>query len=266
MSLVVSCKGLETVLKKNLQALSKQKLNQNLWEPLFLFQERFKQSACLSLIKDQFPSSKVLFLPRDKALYEMRNLVFEINSCPYIYFIDEDVILEDVDHLTRLIKLHKENSEFTVIGGSYLDHSECTFFGRSYNFMTRLWLRRNKDFVPAGNLSIKTHRHFQARFFSPNSFGFGGEEVSFLQFLHSEGHKSIWKKELDTKHLALHDFKSFIYRAWIHGASLSFQKKKSSSSPWVFLKEPAPFFVKIASFFYLLLVVCSWFFYKRLKR
>ena len=261
LSVVVSCKGLSVILKKNLVALSRQDLDRSVWEPCFLFKEEQKHSDCIGMIKDHFPSHRILFLPKDQPIYEMRNLVFQNTAYPYIYFIDEDVILEDSGHLSQLLALHKEYSKMTVIGGSYLDHPDSTFWGGSYNWVARIWTKQT-GYSPAGNLSIKAKTVFKARFYSPNPFGFGGEEIHFLKSLHKEGHQSLWDKKLDAQHLALHSFRDFIKRAWIHGASLAFEKNTRKLSYLLFFKERASIVIKIAALFYLLLVRFSSFFYK----
>jgi len=262
LSVVVSCKGKKSVLKENLKALSFQNLDRKLWNPIFILGEKQKHSNCVFLIHQYFSSAQILFLSKYQPVYEMKNLVFHEDTPPYIYFIDEDVILEAPGHLSRLLELHRKYSEATVLGGSYLDHPKCAFWGRSYNWVARLWTKNQTCFVPAGNLSIKTGRDFKARFYSPNPFGFGGEEIYFLQSLQSEGHRSYWRRELDAKHLALHSLKDFIKRAWFHGASLAFEKASKRTSYFLFFKEPAPVFIKLAALCYLLLVRLSFCFYK----
>ena len=262
LSVVVSCKGLLKNLQENLLALSQQSLNRELWNTVFILKEEQKHSDCISLITNYFPLHKLLFLSKNKPLYEMRNLAFQHINHPYIYFIDEDVILDNPEHLNNLIGLHKKFPEMTVIGGSYLDHPNCTFWGRSYNWLARLWTKNQTRLVPAGNLSIKTKKTFQARFYSPGKFNFGGEETYFLQALETEGHKSLWRNELDTSHLALHNLKDFIKRAWYHGSSLAFEQKTKRYSYSLFFKEQAPLLIKISALFYLLLTRFSCSFYR----
>ncbi len=260
LSVVISCKGLLEILEENLLALSRQDLKRKLWSVFFIFQEGQGYSNCISLITEYFPDHEILFLPKDKPLYEMRNLAFNRIHSDYIYFIDEDVILDNPHHLSCLIEIHKKNSEVTVIGGSYLDHPDCSFWGQSYNWIARLWAKNHVKFVPAGNLSVKMTPPFQARFYSPAKFGFGGEEIHFIKSLANEGHDSLWKEELNVNHLAAHSLRDFVKRAWFHGASLVFEKGKYSYT--LFIKEPAPFLIKISAFFYLLLVRFSFVFYR----
>ncbi|MCZ0931625.1 MAG: glycosyltransferase family A protein [Oligoflexia bacterium] len=255
LSVVVSCKGAEKILSQQLKFLNKQNLTKELWQAVFIFREDFALRPVISLIKQYFPLSQIFCLKANRPLYEMRNLAFDRLDSPYLYFIDEDVILESAHHLSRLIEIHQKRPDQAVLGGSYLNHPDSTFWGDCYNWLVRLWVRAYKtknhqDLAPAGNLSIKGYKAFKARFYSPH--GFGAEELYFFKVLHKEGLLSYADKALDAPHLAQHTFKDFIQRAWIHGKSLPKQKKLASKA--LFFEEPAGFLIKIAGLFYLLLV------------
>ena len=261
LSVVVSCKGLDKILPLHLTALKKQDLNHNLWQAVFIFQTDTSENASssslktvISLIKQYFPLSQILFLKKEQSLYEMRNLAFDRLDSSYLYFIDEDVILEDSHHLSRLMEHHQKYSELTVLGGAYLSDPRSTFWGDCYNWLVRLWVKAHRtanyqDMAPAGNLSVKNHKKFQARFYSPS--GFGAEEIYFLRDLHKEGLMSYADSALDAPHLAQHSFKNFVQRAWIHGRN---RPQKKLGAKILFFKEPAGFLVKITGLFYLLLV------------
>ena len=278
LSVAVSCKGRLKILNKNLQALSHQTLHSKFWNPVFILKEN--STPCIDLIEKYFASPQLLFLPKGQALYEMRNLVFQKRSS-LIYFIDEDVILDNPQHLETVIKLHQQFPELTVIGGSYKDHPDCTFWGRAYNAVVRLWTKKWQYLGPAGNLSLKMV-HCKARFYSPSPFGFGGEETHFLQALKNEGYQSLWKPEMDAQHLALHSLKDFIKRAWCHGSSLAFEKKtakpkhftqffftddQSTQGSFKFSLFFTPL-IYLSALFYIFLVYLSCYFYqfKRLVR
>lgn len=288
---LVSCKGVSSILKLNLEALKKQSLAPEFWFPVFLFWEKtgiknsessflskaspflgIKDQPLFLLIQEYFPDSPVLLLPKEKASYELRNLAFDYLNSPLFYFLDEDVLLKDSEHLAKLLRLHREHPEEMAIGGSYLSVPACTFWGQIYNWLVRLWMNRHQslgmDFLPAGNLSVKTPRLKQqglsARFYSPVNEGFGGEEIFFLKSIHKKGGKSLWIKELDTYHIAQHGFKDWLNRAWIHGKSLSFggsdsQKLLSKDMALKFFNQPGPFKIKLFALFYLLLTRISCF-------
>ena len=259
LTLVVSCKGVERILSQHLKCLNRQNLKQELWQAVFLFREDSVFQPAVSLIRQSFPSSQIFFLKAKQPIYEMRNLAFDRVKSPYLYFIDEDVILQDSQHLSRLLDLHKKRPGLAVLGGSYLNHPESAFFGVCYNWLVNLWVKAHKtencqDLIPAGNLSVKRQEVSQARFYSPH--GFGSEEIYFFKFLHKRGLKSCAEPVLDAPHLARHSFKDFIQRAWLHGKS---QPQKSSADKSLFFKEPAGFLVKIMGLFYLLVVRFSLF-------
>ena len=244
-------------------------------------------SASISLIKSYFPDGKFIFLrqrsnkesdresdrksnresnresdksPPPPPLYEMRNLGMRRASAPLIYFIDEDVILENPDHLSLLMEWHKKYPQYTTIGGAYLDSLDCSFWGKVYNQTTRLWVKKHPGYAPAGNLSVKKTKAFRARFVSRAPRGFGGEEIGFLKGLKDEGKVSLYLSEMDTEHCATHSLRSFIQRAWLHGISLAFEKRQKSRpvfSLLLFLKMKAPVGIKAGALVYLLIVRLS---------
>lgn len=267
-SLAVFCKGLPSILELQLQALKKQSLNPSLWGLVFIFKANtnsFLEKTFLESkkqIQKFFPSAQTLVLPSSQKVYEMRNLVFKEIQSPIIYFLDEDVILDKSNHLEATLKLHSAYPSVTAIGGSYLDHPVSSFFGQIYNWIVRLWMKKHQssskqDLLPAGNFSIKTDPKLSARFYSPNPSGFGAEELFFFQSLHKEGFLSSWIPDLDAKHLASHNFKDFVKRAWLQGQALPEKDWFSKRNFKVFLQEPAPFLYKCFALFYLFLVRLS---------
>ena len=263
LTVCVSCGKRPGLLKKNLKALDRQTLDKNLWSLVLL-----SQPASFSL-KDFSLSPELTvktFIPhRQLPVDELRNLAFQKIKSPILFFIDEDVILENTNHLKTLVQLHKQESEGTVLGGGYLSSPECSFYGRVYNWISRVWMLENPGFVPAGNLSVKTSRlDFSCRFKSPLRQGFGGEEVYFLNQIRRLGLRSLQKAELDASHTARHTLKEFLGRAVLHGQSRAFQESSVSffKSVACFMRCPASFPVKIVGFFYLCLVRLTALLYK----
>ena len=257
LTVCVSCGRRPDLLKKNLQALDRQTLDKNLWNLALLFQP---PSAPVSLkVFSLSPelTVKTLIPPRKLPVDELRNLAFQEIKSPILFFIDEDVILKNTDHLKTLVHLHKQEPEGTVLGGGYLSPPECSFYGRVYNWISRVWMLENPGFVPAGNLSVKTsHLDFSCRFKSPLQKGFGGEEIYFLNQIRRLGLRSFRKTELDAFHTARHTLKEFLGRAVLHGQSRAFQEPSVSffKSVACFMKCPASPPVKTVGFFYLCLV------------
>ena len=265
LSVVVSCSNQTEILKKNLQALARQSLSRSIWQALFIFQEELKDSPSISLIKNKFLKAEILFLPSKSPIYEMRNLGLKQAGSPIIYFIDEDVILKDEEALSRVLKLHKKQPHVTAIGAGYYDHPESSLWGLSYNYVVRVWMKAWPEFMPGGNLSVKTDKAFKALFKSSHHLGFGGEEIHFLKSLMAEGHKTLQDDSLSAYHIARHSFFKFIRRAWLHGANLAFEGKPRFA-PRLFIKCHGKALIKIFAVFYLLLVRGSFFLNKLKKR
>lgn len=296
-TVVIFCRVDSSVLDVQLQALSKQSLNSKLWEAVFLFrkdkenkneEKLFSQNK--KKIYNAFPQAQIVLLSSHTKVYQMRNWAFQNHQVfsqkknlfeketilrqqfqkkspqkiqsSLLYFLDEDVILEKADHFETTLKLHSSYPSLTAIGGAYLNHPKCSFFGRVYNAVVKLWMtkhqsRSKKDLLPAGNFSIKTSSPFLARFHSPNPSGFGGEELSFFQSLHEEGLASVWMKELDSAHLTKHRFKEFISRAWLHGRALPVKNSFSKKNFKFFLIFPSPALHKVFILLYLFFVHLS---------
>ena len=249
LTVAVFCHPRLEILKKNLLALKEQSLSLGLWDPVFWFRE--PNPLAVNLILDHFAKARVMASAPLKPFYESRNQALHCFETPYLYCIDEDVILENTEHLSRLLALHKSFPQAAVLGGAYLNHRDCSFWGLCYNWIVRLWMKNHAGFVPAGNLSIKTHQKFKARFYSPARDGFGGEEISFLKSLQKEGFKPLYQASLDAPHLCRHNMKTFFKRALRH--SFAGNMKTAPSSVRLFLKEPGPFFVKLSALCYLAL-------------
>ena len=265
LTVCISCRGKADLLKQNLTALSRQTLDKNIWNMALLF--RGASPKFLNKLLNELELSGQIFTqPQNHPIHELRNLAFQKINSPILFFIDEDVILKNKDHLQTLMRLHEQHSEWTVLGGGYVSSKECSFWGRTYNWISQLWMWENPDFMPAGNLSVKTQQlKPSCRFKSPLKKGFGGEEVYFFKQLKISGLRSVKKKELDALHLARHTFWDFLSRSILHGKSRAFQKTKKSfyTSLLYFFKQPESLSVKIAGGVYMFLVRVTSFAYRK---
>ena len=253
----VSCGEESELLEQNLKALSRQNLDKSLWEMALFFRGEKAPFFVKKLLSDLELTAKIFIQARSYPIHDLRNQAFQQITSPVLFFIDEDVILKNPDHLGALVRLHKQHPETTVLGGGYLSPAECSFWGRAYNWVSRLWMEVNPGVLPAGNLSVKT-RHLEpaCRFKSLLKGGFGGEEIYFLNQIKLLGRQSLRKTELDAPHLARHTFARFLSRAILHGRNRAFQSSKGSfrKSVFCFIKQPESFSVKIVGGFYLSIV------------
>ena len=264
LTVCVACKGVSSLLKANLAALNHQTLDKRQWEIVLLVTEEHQLAVIEDILKSFTLNTKLLTCFHKNSLQELRNQALSSIKTPLLFFIDEDVILENTEHLKTLIHLHKKHPEEIVLGGQYLSTGRCSFFGQSYNWISCLWMLANPGLLPAGNLSVKTtHLNLKCRFKSPLPYGFGGEEMYFFKQLKATGGKSLWKKELDAPHWAFHTLSAFFNRAFVHGQSQAFQYSGGNfyQSAMQFIKQPGALKVKIPALCYLFLVKLTAFIY-----
>ena len=268
LTVCIACKGIPSVLKENLMALEKQTLNKSQWKVILLVPQK-KQLSFVEQVLNSFSFQiEISSCFYKNSLQELRNRMLDHVKTPFLLFIDEDVILKNSDHLKNLLHLHDLYSEVSVLGGGYLSGEGCSFWGRVYNWISRLWMLKNPGFSPAGNLSVKMNLlELKCRFKSPLPDGFGGEEIYFFNQVHNSEKKYIWEKKLDTFHKASHTFNVFFKRAIIHGQSQSVFPYEGNfyDSAFLFIKQPGSLSIKTAALFYLILVTVVSVFY-RLKR
>ena len=269
MTVCVSCKGKTDLLRENLSALSRQNLKKDLWSTVLLIPEGVFSERFLESLFSDFSDLclKTFVLPQSGSLEGLRNQAFEKIPSGILFFIDEDVILQNPFHLKTLVSFHQRNPSWAVIGGGYVSSTECSFWGRAYNLVSRLWMEENPGFVPAGNLSVKTARLTETcRFKSPLRKGFGGEEIYFFNQLKSLNRPFFARRELTALHIARHTFREFLYRAFLHGQSYGLQssfglfhgterrqeRQSVSVSRFFSQRETVP--IKVTALFYLFLV------------
>lgn len=257
LTICISCKGISSILNESLIALEKQELDKKKWKVILLVNDNKQLLSVEQAIKSISFSVEVLSCFYKNSLQGLRNKMLDQIKTPLLFFIDEDVILQNKNHLENLIRFHIGRSEMSALGGGYLSGKGCSFWGQTYNWISRLWMLENPGFSPAGNLSVKTNfLNLKCRFKSPLDKGFGGEEIYFFKKMRQFGEKYLWEKELDAFHKARHTFKSFLKRAFAHGKSQAFFPPKNNfyKSMIRFIRQPGSFSIKTTALFYLLVV------------
>lgn len=58
----------------------------------------------------------------------------------FLYFLDDDCVLENADHLSRIIELMKKNSNIDAIGGGYVSSCESGWIADGYNATCNQWV------------------------------------------------------------------------------------------------------------------------------
>ena len=145
----VSIKGDEACLGPSLQALRRQTLPPHLWEWAALCrnlaQEKALQNALRAIEKEGEKEAKGLppFAPcrifRNPRLDELKNQALFAALAPYVFFMDEDLILSP-NHLQNLLDQWLRSPHLSALGGGYISEKSLKLSGQAYNFICNLWL------------------------------------------------------------------------------------------------------------------------------
>jgi GT2 family glycosyltransferase len=158
-----------------------------------------------------------------------RNQGFRAASGDWVYFLDQDVrVPRDILKVRRFVvvieELSKAPQEIAAFSGPYLSNNTCSYWGRTYNEMSSLWLTHSSEGarVLAGNLLVRKSAFDFCQIFSFDFGPFdaklqdGGEEIALCEALVSRGHKVLINHDLAVVHQADHTFSLFRERLWTH--------------------------------------------------
>ncbi len=218
-SIVIPTQGQGQRLAGCLDSISRQILSPASFEILIVSAEDKTKIETIVSAYPHFPMT-VDILPMDGA-NELRNFGWQNARGKWVLFLDDDCRLRLPDHLAKRVALHEKFGENTVLCGEYQDDLACTFWGRAYNEVTRLWLRRgfeengkSRNFL-GGNFSLKSGPH---PLLDPTLTS-GGEEIQLANNLRRLGWDIRLMDELAVGHEAHHNFTRFISRAQSHARS-----------------------------------------------
>lgn len=164
-----------------------------------------------------------------------RNLGAAKANGEYLYFLDDDCILLNSDHLSKIQQALLTHPEFSAVGGPYLSDSRTDWKVRGYNAMATAWTQtpslefkseiKMVEALLGGNMCVRRSDFssgFNARIVS------GGDEADFFSNLLSSRKQIGYFPDLGVLHLADDSFAGLIGRAKNQGLAL--QQIKSSKS------------------------------------
>lgn len=145
----------------------------------------------------------------------------------YLYFIDDDCVLPNSDHLSKTQQAFLTHPEFSAVGGPYLSDPKTNWKVRGYNAMATAWAQipslafkseiKMVEALLGGNMCVKRSEFssgFNAQIIS------GGDEADFFSNLLSRRKQIGYFPDLGVLHLADDSFAGLIGRAKNQGLAL----------------------------------------------
>ncbi len=214
------------------------------WESLF-FDFKYKEVGSLGVNK-------------------ARNMGIRFSSGDILYFLDDDCLLANKNHLMNLVLEHKKNPLVIGIGGGYKALESLYGVEKFYHEHSDQWIESfvsSKETVSqliGGNASYK-RKVFDQGFCFDSSIVFGGSEESFNQSLKEAGYTLLYSNKLWVFHVVKLKFLSFIKKSFGQGLGLFKNRYKSGQTieslsdikkDWAFLVGKFSFYSFIYSLFF----------------
>ena len=215
------------------------------WESVF-FDFKYKELGCVGVNK-------------------ARNMGIRFAGGDILYFLDDDCLLSNKNHLQNLVLEHKKHPLAMGIGGAYKALESLYGLEKFYHEHSEKWV---KEFVSSkksvssqligGNASYKREVFDKGFYFDP-LIVFGGSEEGFNQSLKEEGWILLYSEKLWVFHVVQLNWLSFIRKSFKQGLG-SFKNRHKFNQEiknghnikkdWAFLSGPFSFYPFIYAFFF----------------
>lgn len=126
-----------------------------------------------------------------------RNLALTSCMGDHLLCLDGDTELSGPHFFANVIDRLEEIKAPTLLAGSYMNGEACSFWGRSYNFIADIWLKRSADFPELNHflggvfLIVNDDKNNLKKLrFEENVFG--GEEIKFARDLREQNYSIVF--------------------------------------------------------------------------
>jgi glycosyltransferase involved in cell wall biosynthesis len=156
-----------------------------------------------------------------------RNLGLKYAKSRFIYFLDDDVVLQNEDQIENIIKIALENPNVGIIGGGYLLPPNTQTIDNAYHAIANSWQTtrqyQHNDFIQflGGNTlynieAINDKLHFN------EDIIFGGSETELNLRLTLKKVSVIFSEKLNITHNTKINFFAFIKKGYLQGFGRSY--------------------------------------------
>jgi glycosyltransferase involved in cell wall biosynthesis len=180
-----------------------------------------------------------------------RNIGIEKAESLKIYFLDDDVLIRNPQHLSILYQLATAHPNIAAIGGSYNLPKNTRLIDTIYHAICTSWLKEGNHqddrFHLVGGNTLYNKELLQTRLHFNEQITFGGSETELNLKLHVAGDKYLFNESLDIEHSTHLNAISLIKKAIRQGMGRCFHEvivpetfwSADNHNPALFLK-PMP--------------------------
>lgn len=167
-----------------------------------------------------------------------RNKGIEKAKSSKIYFLDDDVLIRNPQHLNILYKLSNAHPDIAAIGGSYYLSENSKLIDTVYHAICTSWLKEgnqkngNKRFHLVGGNTLYNKELLQQRLQFNEQITFGGSETELNLRLHKACDKYLFTESLDIEHATHLNVISLIRKAIRQGMGRCFHEAIVPENFW----------------------------------
>ena len=214
------------------------------WKSLF-FDFKYRELGCVGVNK-------------------ARNMGIRFSAGDILYFLDDDCLLPNKNHLRNLVLEHERNPSVIGIGGSYKALESFYGLEKFYHEHSQKWIEnfvssgKETSQLVGGNASYKREIFDKGFYFDP-LIAFGGSEEGFNRSLKGAGYTLLYSEKLWLFHVVELKLLFFIKKSFKQGLGLFKNRYKSGQTisnlqdikkEWAFLSGEFSFYSVVYNLFF----------------
>lgn len=166
-----------------------------------------------------------------------RNLGLQKASASKVYFLDDDVLINNPDHLGHIFQLSIDNPLIAAIGGSYDLGTQAGLLDEVYHSICTSWINEGKQSEESmhhlvGGNTLYNKDVLQEHLLFNEAITFGGSETELNIKLHIKGFKFLFDPTLNIEHSTHLTLQDLSRKALRQGMGRSFHEELVPATFW----------------------------------
>lgn len=198
LSLVIPTHNRHQCLLLLLDSIKRQELGATVIEVIVV--SNLKDQVLEEKIHSKYPGVR-LFHTGVIGVNTARNLGLKKAMAKRVYFLDDDVLLNNPLHLKNMLTVADENPATAAIGGNYRLDPKAKIVDQVYHGICTSWIKKKSHsvYLLGGNTLYQT-QNFKGHYSFNESITFGGSETELNLRLYNDGHSFYFSDKLTIDH------------------------------------------------------------------